>query len=1031
VKRCPSCSANCWDTHQFCPVCGGDVRNTTPVSGDPYLGVTFAGKYRVIELIGAGAMGRVYRAEHLSLQTEVAVKLLDPDVASDEQTAKRFHHEARAASRLHHPNAVAVLDFGRAQTGELFLVMEFLRGRTLGEILPREAPLSPTRIAHLLGEALSALDEAHAAGLVHRDFKPDNILVETMRSGIEHVKVLDFGIAKLRGADDPQLTSAGAVCGTPDYMSPEQIRGEELDGRSDVYAAGVVLYEMLTGERPFMTGTAVIETLMAHLNQPVEPPSSRRRDLAVPPALEAVCMKALAKKRDDRHRSAAELREALQLALSPVSGERCPGCGAPLTNSARFCAECGTPLGARPADVAQAATMAVPDVAAAQLLPGSLPVGLPPPPRTPSRSSLATRLPLIDRRDLLARLDGAPSAVLLVGPPGVGKSWLLDELARADETRGAKVLRAASDPTSSARPWYPIREALRAQLGLATQPRAEEIEAATRTSPQDRVGLLDLFGGRATTHLPPEVRRRECEAAAVNMLARFSGRILFDDIDRYDTPSRRLIARLATTPGRAAKLVISAAQSQALDVELPVVRVEPLPSTALMAPPLSLSAEEARATAGVPLYLEQALRARAEGAHAPTVAGRLDTLDRDTRAALEVAALGGAELSLPSLAQIAGVADVEVVRAKLVERGWLRAEGARFELTSPTLRQAVTQTISATRRRAIHAQLAVVFSGAGADAIVIAHHACLAGDRASSALLERAGDAARHLFDDEAARHAFHAALEFAAPALEAGEGDASAHIRVALKLAMVLQGRDEHQPARQVLDEVLTLARTRGDRTAEVKALKGLAYFASARNDPDTARTHLVDGAQVALRAGDPELLATLYLDLADVLMRQGKPDEAERELWEGVLLCTGGDGADATDGPESLWRLLLLLGQLAQRAGRRREALKCGLHALRHAKRLAASLPIARAHSLLSDVLEASGDVSSAAEHRRAAADQLRHAGDRRSTAEILLALAGLAGVEKAQARAWLLEAETLAVQVGWSEGSARSRAALRSLG
>ena len=207
VKRCPACTAACWDSHRHCPACGNDVSAAPTEPGDPYAGTTLVGKYHITELIGVGAMGRVYRADHLQLDAQVAVKLLNPEMAADAQTLKRFQTEARAASRLRHPNTIQVHDFGQSDAGVLFLVMEFLRGRNLAQIIADEPPLSPPRLVDLLGQALAALDEAHAAGVVHRDFKPENIFVETLRTGKEHVKVLDFGIAKLRGEADANLTS--------------------------------------------------------------------------------------------------------------------------------------------------------------------------------------------------------------------------------------------------------------------------------------------------------------------------------------------------------------------------------------------------------------------------------------------------------------------------------------------------------------------------------------------------------------------------------------------------------------------------------------------------------------------------------------------------------------------------------------------------------------------------------------------------------------------------------------------------------
>ena len=284
----------------------------------------------------------------------VAIKLVNPDFAADAQTAGKHASRPRipraARPGLRHPNTIQVLDFGQSESGALFLVMEYLRGRTLAKILEDEGVVTSRRIAELLGQALSALDEAHASGVVHRDFKPENVFVEALRTGKEHVKVLDFGIAKLRGEADAGLTSRGAVCGTPEYMSPEQIRGEELDARSDVYGAGVVLYELMTGTRPFESRGPVIEVLQAHLNQPPQPPRLRRPDLNLQRPLEDVCLKALAKEVDKRYRSAAELKAAIEVAVRGLTGEHCPSCGMPLSGSARFCSECGTVL--RPTRIA-------------------------------------------------------------------------------------------------------------------------------------------------------------------------------------------------------------------------------------------------------------------------------------------------------------------------------------------------------------------------------------------------------------------------------------------------------------------------------------------------------------------------------------------------------------------------------------------------------------------------------------------------------------------------------------------------------
>ncbi|HEX8952826.1 MAG TPA: protein kinase, partial [Polyangia bacterium] len=556
--------------------------------GDPYTGTTLVGKYHITELIGVGAMGRVYRADHLQLDAQVAVKLLNPDVAAEPQTVKRFQTEARAASRLRHPNTIQVYDFGQSDSGILFLVMELLRGRNLAQIIADEPPLSPPRLVDLLGQALAALDEAHAAGVVHRDFKPENIFVETLRTGKEHVKVLDFGIAKLRGEADANLTSRGAVCGTPDYMSPEQIRGEELDARSDVYAAGVVLYEAMTGTRPFASDGPLIDVLMSHLNHLPQPPSQRRPDLSIPRALEQVCLRALDKNREHRFRSAAELKQGMESAVRGMSGERCKQCGTPLPGTARFCPECGAVL--RPTGSFATVQAAV---------------------TGPSESRTARLpLPLVGRDEVLGRLEGLErEALVLVGEPGIGKTAVVDAWVAREEGRFRKVVVANADPSGATTPWYPIRRALGQLLSMSERPSREEIDRATATRPQDRTGLYELFGfGGAASKLPLDVRRRECVAAVLGSLRRADATLVFEDVDRYDLPSRRMLGDLIAQPG-AATVMATTTRPEMLDVEVEIVRLPPLDPVALA--DLALPPGVADRSGGVPLAIVDELRALA------------------------------------------------------------------------------------------------------------------------------------------------------------------------------------------------------------------------------------------------------------------------------------------------------------------------------------------------------------------------------------------------------------------------------------
>ncbi len=241
------------------------MANTPP---DELIGRTFDRKYRVNELIGSGGMGSVYRATHLEMSREVALKVLDHGIAESDRQVQRFHFEARSSSRLQHPNTIRVYDFGRADDGRLYLAMELLKGETLADLMRREKRVPLVRTCHIIKQVCKSLAEAHQMGLVHRDLKPDNIFITEIFGERDFVKVLDFGIAKsTEGPEQESLTQTGFICGTPRYLSPEQAMGKTVDPRSDLYGLGVLLYEMLSGQ-PVYSAATPIGIVMKHIKEP-------------------------------------------------------------------------------------------------------------------------------------------------------------------------------------------------------------------------------------------------------------------------------------------------------------------------------------------------------------------------------------------------------------------------------------------------------------------------------------------------------------------------------------------------------------------------------------------------------------------------------------------------------------------------------------------------------------------------------------------------------------------------------------------
>jgi serine/threonine protein kinase len=277
------------------------------------IGTVLAGRYQLTRVLGTGGMGAVYEAKHATTGKRVAIKLLAPHLSKDLKLVARFRREAMAASRLLHENCVQIDDFGEDGDGTFYIAMELIDGRGLGDELRASGAMPPARVAKIGVQLLKALDAAHVGGVLHRDLKPQNVMLTTKPGRPDMVKVVDFGIAKITSnepGDQQALTIPGTIFGTPEYMSPEQARGETLDARSDLYSASVVLWHLLLGRSPFR-GTSVRETLLKVFSDEAPSPTAERPGLALPAGFEDVLRRGLAKNRDSRWPDAASFAAAL------------------------------------------------------------------------------------------------------------------------------------------------------------------------------------------------------------------------------------------------------------------------------------------------------------------------------------------------------------------------------------------------------------------------------------------------------------------------------------------------------------------------------------------------------------------------------------------------------------------------------------------------------------------------------------------------------------------------------------------------
>jgi eukaryotic-like serine/threonine-protein kinase len=296
------------------------VAKAKPKGDEIYLNQVLNNRFKIESKIGEGGFGAVYRGVQLATGRKVALKLLHPEMTKDENLVARFRREGMVLCNLRDAHTITTYDFDQTPDGTLYIAMELLEGKSLHQLFHEQAPLDWKRMFKILIEMCSSLAEAHQQGIVHRDLKPENVYLETRPGNPEFVKILDFGIAKVMRGDSidpqsPQLTATGQTLGTLEYMSPEQLMGKQLDGRSDVYALGVVAYEMITGRLPFPDAKGPAGLITAQLKQTPQPPSAANPKAALPLAADKVILKALEKDKNNRHADVTAMAAGLQEVL--------------------------------------------------------------------------------------------------------------------------------------------------------------------------------------------------------------------------------------------------------------------------------------------------------------------------------------------------------------------------------------------------------------------------------------------------------------------------------------------------------------------------------------------------------------------------------------------------------------------------------------------------------------------------------------------------------------------------------------------
>ncbi|MBU1243262.1 protein kinase [Myxococcota bacterium] len=1055
---CSACHLPCIEHASRCPDCSAELAGLPLLGGADLSGAVFEKRYLLVERIGEGSMSWVYRGIHQEIGSSVAVKVLKPAFAEDPGQLARFRKEAAAISSLSHPHILSVIASGETSSRIHYMITEYIQGRSLAQVIETEGKLPLTRSLDILRQILFALEEAHGQGIVHRDLKPENIMVIPLRSGEDFCKIVDFGIALRRLPDESRLTKVGEIIGTPAFMAPEIIRGDEACPQSDLFSAGIIFYEMLCGDLPWPRGS-LFETLLAHLNK--EPVPVRKKNPSVPARIERLLSMALIKDPDHRISSATDFLHRLQFGAAPTISV-CATCFQPVQGDLKFCPSCGrlqeparSESGA-PASEAVTTTSPTPEPAlapasgpvVAPLAPGKVEAISPAPALTPDGNVRSFAIPFWGRADESSKLReflaGSTACLELVGEPGVGKSALLNEILSRGTDPDLEVLQLMPDPLGGRRSWWPIRRLVTRLCGLPVMPEAREVASQCKQlglEPEDEPHVLELFDVRTEpVVLEYRVHRREMIYSVARLVLRVVGKkptlLVCADADRLDGPSLDVIDQLVTLcPGTALRLALTGTNSVFPDAAasrsvttLRLGRFTNKEARGFCREVLDRNGTEAgdslgqllSAAEGLPLHLVEGLRLLHEGLSdvdrplSDIVQSRVRSLPGPAHRLVQWMAVAGGRLPLQFVLE-SGLIEPASIEAIMtcVRQGFLTPEGDEaWRLVHPSFEKIILAEMSTALRLDMHNQLFDRLRVDSPDPRSLCDHALQARQlESASSYFEHAGAICEDKFDDPGAVLHYRRAYELTE--FEARQGrDTRRFLSIAVRYGDLLRFTGHPEAASRVLQEALLNCQEEDAATALI--LVSLARCVCGGN-PGHAEVLIQRAVRAITKSRNPREIYRVFFDIGQIALETRRFEQGMGSIRTGLSLLEGARGLS-----DSVWRLHLQCAQCEAGMGRIDQAEKTCLGTLERVGPSNSWLAQARFNEELAHLHITRREPHLAADRLRLALAALRFTGDRVATVENELRLAVL---DRENRLAWAQSALNLARTIGYQTGVDRA--------